>query len=384
MLKLSHHSSKMQIGISVLSVEGLSHWSNGIRQNALFLGQLMRALPFVSRVFMLETGSVQLAQGREHFEKLGLVYARPEEVIDDIDLAIEMVGAYPISFKRLLRARGKKVVYLCCGQPYAALAEDCIFERPGDPIEMSDIDQIWLLPKDRGLIPLMRTIYRCPVFVAPYLWSPYFIEDRISEVAQHDFEYGYQGRTMQPEDSGFRVAIFEPNISVVKTSVVPMLACDMAYRQQPEALQFMNVLCADHLVNHPTMLYLGNSLDLVRHHRAVFLGRHDVVGFMSQHANAVVAHQWENEQNYSYLDVLYGQYPLIHNSEWLWREFGAGYYYPDFDAGLAGEQIVQAWQRHDQQLDDYKAKAQRAIHSLSPLNPNNIGQMAEIIQGLYA
>jgi hypothetical protein len=112
-------------------------------------------------------------------------------------------------------------------------------------------------------------------------------------------------------------------VSVVKCSNIPMLVCDEAFRADPEQVDFMHVLNTLHLKDHPTLLYLANSLDLVKQQKAVFQGRHDFAGYMVQHANAVVAHQWQNDQNYNYLDALYGNYPLIHNSPWLrMRVFG--------------------------------------------------------------
>ena len=126
------------------------------------------------------------------------------------------------------------------------------------------------------------------------------------------------------------MAIFEPNISVVKTCNIAMLVCDEASRAEPGSVTAMHVLNTLHLKDHPTMLYLANSLDMVRQHRAVFHGRHDFVGFMVQHADAVVSHQWQNDQNYSYLDALYGDYPLVHNSPWLRR---CGLFLPGFRRG---------------------------------------------------
>jgi Protein of unknown function (DUF2827) len=374
----------MKIGISVLSIQGMSHWSNGIRQNAVFLAQLLKCLPFVEKVWMLETGLPEVALGLEHFNKLGLGYATPAEVCDDIDLAIELVGVLPLEWKRLIRARGKKVIYLCCGQPFAALAEALIFKSSPPVIEVREIDQIWVLPKDRSFLPLMRQAHRCPVDVAPYLWSPYFVEDRIAEVSLTGAEFGYRSRQMLSTDTGLRLAILEPNISVLKSCTIPMLACDLAYRQEPRSVEFMNVLCAEHMVKHPTLLHMGNATDLVRDHKAVFLGRFDVVGFMAQHANAIVSHQWQNDQNYSYLDALYGNYPLIHNSPWLWNEFQAGYYYPEFNAIEAGRQIVEAWRHHDTNRTTYHQRSQRLFESVSPLNARNQAQYAQLIQSVMS
>jgi hypothetical protein len=153
-----------------------------------------------------------------------------------------------------------------------------------------------------------------------------------------------------------------------------MLICDGAYRADPAAVTSMQVLNTLHIKDHPTMLYLANSLDIVRQHKAVFHGRHDFAGFMVQFADAVVSHQWQNDQNYSYLDALYGNYPLVHNSPWL-RD--AGYYYPDFDIATGAAQLLQAVRNHDRQLGDYRARSQRVFDAVDPLNPANVDGYAQ-------
>lgn len=95
---------------------------------------------------------------------------------------------------------------------------------------------------------------------------------------------------------------------------------------------------------------------------------------MVQHADAVVSHQWQNDQNYSYLDALYGNYPLVHNSPWL-RD--AGYYYPGFEVGAGVEQLLNAARHHDAQLDDYRARSQRVFDALDPLASANVEGYAQ-------
>ena len=77
----------------------------------------------------------------------------------------------------------------------------------------------------------------------------------------------------------------------------------------------------------------------------------------------------ENGQNYLYYDVLYGGYPLIHNSTLIGD---AGYYYPDFDSAAGGRALLEAWLHHDERLDDYRAKAGRLPQSVSIDNPANL------------
>ena len=47
----------MRIGISTLSTADQNIWSAGITQNALFLAKLLRKIPFVRDVVLLDVGS---------------------------------------------------------------------------------------------------------------------------------------------------------------------------------------------------------------------------------------------------------------------------------------------------------------------------------------
>ena len=66
--------------------------------------------------------------------------------------------------------------------------------------------------------------------------------------------------------------------------------------------------------------------------------------FIANHCDAIVTHHWENGLNYLYYEVLFGGYPLIHNSEFL-RDYG--YYYKDFDAeSSAADALLQGVRRN--------------------------------------
>ncbi len=67
--------------------------------------------------------------------------------------------------------------------------------------------------------------------------------------------------------------------------------------------------------------------------------------------------------------MLLGDYPLIHNSEFL-RDYG--YYYPAFAADEGGRALIDAFARHDQQLEAYSAKNKALIARLAPTHPANI------------
>jgi hypothetical protein len=373
----------MRIGISVITHASQNIWSNGLGQNVIFLAQLLKRVPFVRSVLLIDCGDQGAMPAQVDLDALGLKIMRAREATDEVDVVIEMGGALDIQWLDLMRARGCKVVYMCCGQPYVSLAENAVFNKPSPTSRPDRCDEVWYLPKDAELAPMLRVIHRCDVHEVPFIWHPQFLEARCSEIAQLGWHYGYVPREpgLDGVRAGLRVAIFEPNISVVKASSIPMLVCDEAYRADRAVLQHMHVLNTLHVKDHPTILHLANSLDIVRQHRATFHGRHDIAGFMVQYADAVVSHQWENNQNYSYLDALHGDYPLIHNSPWL-KSKSVGYYYPDFDTREGGAQLCHAAQRHDEELPDYRARSQSLFRDVDPLAAHNIEHYAARLQHL--
>jgi Protein of unknown function (DUF2827) len=373
----------MRIGISVLTHAGQNIWENGLGQNVIFLAQCLRQIPFVTSVFLINGGDQTTMPPQVDIDKLGLRLLSAAESANQTDVAIEMAGALDVQWLDHLRALGKKVVFLCAGQPFASMAEASVFEKPGFFLRSQRCDEIWFLPKDYvRFAPMMRVLNRCPVLEAPYLWSPQFLDQRISEVKKSGFDFGYQPRAPDAvgQVSAMRVAIFEPNVSVTKVSTIPMLVCDQAYRQASHSVSFMHVLNTLHMKDHPTMLHLANSLDIVKAHKALFQGRHDFAGYMAMNANAVVSHQWANDQNYLYLDALYGDYPLIHNSPWL---KDVGYYYPDFDSNEGAKQLLRAAANHDQGLVDYRQRASRVFKAVDPLSHTNVQHYARLLINLW-
>lgn len=372
----------MRIGISVLTHAGQNIWENGLGQNIVFLAQSLRRLPFVRQVLLIDVGDQDTMPEQVDAPALGLRRMSMREATDEVDLVIEMGGVLDAAWLALLRARGCKAVYYCAGQPFVSLVENAVFDRPGTFLGTGRWDELWLLSKDRELAPFLRTTHRCAVHDVPYLWSPLFLRRRIDEVARQGWHYGWTPRAgLEPAVAGLRVAIFEPNVSVVKTSCIPMLVCDEACRADPASVRMMHVLNTLHRKEHLTLLYLANSLDLVQQHKACFHGRHDIVGFMVQHADAVVSHQWTNDQNYSYLDALYGDYPLVHNSPWL-HGFGAGYYYPGFEAAEGGRQLLLAASEHDARLADQRRAAQAVFAAVDPFADANLQAYAQMLQRL--
>ncbi|KVG41205.1 DUF2827 domain-containing protein [Burkholderia ubonensis] len=354
------------VGISLFARDGQAIWENGIHQNIAYLAMMLKRSDRVGPVYFLNGGDARALPAGLDLDGLDVPLVQPNDVTHALDVVIEMGAQLPVEWLKHMKALGKKRIACFVGHTYSGLAETPIFEKPsGHIFNGAPFDEVWVLEKSQTIdVPLLRTLTRAPVHTIPHIWSPYFLDRRIAALASEGATFGYQ-----PGRAAWRLATLEPNISVVKTCHIPMLACEELYRARPEAVEHLFVVNSMHLKEHPTFLHFANSLDLVRQHKATFEPRIDLPGFMARHADAVISHHWENPQNYLYYDVLYGGYPLIHNSTLLGD---AGYYYPDFDSEAGGRALLDAWQHHDARLDDYRAKADRLLKSVSIDNPANL------------
>jgi hypothetical protein len=78
--------------------------------------------------------------------------------------------------------------------------------------------------------------------------------------------------------------------------------------------------------------------------------------------------------------VLYGDYPLIHNSPWLGD---VGYYYPDFDAHAGADQLLRAVREHDQRITVQRGAARQLFERLAPDAPANVAAYARLLLDLW-
>ncbi|WP_324251751.1 DUF2827 family protein [Burkholderia ambifaria] len=337
-------------------------------QNILFFARLLRGLPFVTDVVLLDCGDQKRLPPDADGLLPGLRLIPPREATDLIDVAVEMGGGLDIEWIDYIRKLGKRVVFLCCGQPYVGLIEPSLFNRGGYFSRAQRCDEIWILSKDRALKPMLEALHRCPAFEVPFLWHPMLVERRIRDVEQAGYRFGYAPKQDDRSVRAMKVAIFEPNISVVKSCVVPMLICDAAYRRCPAGIERLHLLNSAHMVGHPTFDFIIRSLALQSAAKVELQHRHDFVGYMSQFADVVITHQWCNDQNIAYLDALYGGYPLVHNSPWL---EGVGYAYRDFDINAGSEQLIRVATSHDAGHAAYVEAARLFLAGLGPDKPAN-------------
>ncbi len=356
------------VGVTIFIKAGgeLGLFENGLRQNVLFLYQLFRAAPDCARVLLLnhgdgEAGEIPAALGvaREDI-------VRTPDVMGALDYVIVIGAAMDRETVMALKARGCRIVAYKGGNG-AVISMEAIIAKPprADAERYFDhdyYDAVWMTPQHlatyRGWCEM---IYRRPVREAPQIWSPLLVE---ALPAPARARFGFRAPA-----GGWRIGILDPNVTVMKTSHLPMLVCEVAYRLQPAA--FSAIYVTNGWPHRDNAHFSSFTLSLTAARAGVMTLEPRFVGleFLADHCDAVVTHHWENGLNYLYYEVLWGNYPLVHNSGFL-RDHG--YYYPDFDAEAGAEALLTALAEHPQRQAEHAARNRELFERLDPTAPANI------------
>ena len=121
-----------------------------------------------------------------------------------------------------------------------------------------------------------------------------------------------QGRGERPR---WRISVLEPNINVLKTFHLPLMVAEETFRLAPRSDRRVLLFNTRHLAGVAHFDDLTTSPGPVPRGQAVHRGPpRDARRACAPHADAVIVHQWENDLNYLYWDVLWSGHPLIHNS----------------------------------------------------------------------
>ncbi|MBN3778616.1 DUF2827 domain-containing protein [Burkholderia sp. Ac-20345] len=352
----------LRIGITIgLREEGESLWVNGIKQNALYLARMFSQSPRGHRVMLVNTTTVHVTNSLPWDQKTFPTYSFTD-VKDELDVLIELGGQISAEQTAWLRASGTRIVSYCCGPEYVQNMEAMIFSRGDGGIFINEgYDEIWVIPQIvETSWHFFSTLRRKPVRAVPFVWDPMCLEAQASGLPD--------GGTYRPRVGPRRLTVMEPNFDVLKFCLYPMLIADCAFRQIGEEIGYLNVTNSEHLAKYSAMFAsIAHTLDMVRTHRASFLGRFDTPQFLANHSDIVISHQWGLALNYFYFDVCWQGYPLVHNAH-LCRDLG--YFYPDNNIEEGARQLVRAVRHHDESWEAYRKKQRDVIGAYLATNPD--------------
>ena len=361
--------AKLKVGITIAAAQDAQAllWANGLSQNIVYLALLLQRLPIVS-----EVGLVCDVRPHAVADTFGLPVWTLEETVDHCDVVIEL-GLRSLGGELLerLRKRGGKLVSFVAGNVMAFNFETLAHgKNAGEVLVKHQFDAVWLLPQHWHMCRSYCAMTGSPnVHQIPVLWDPVFLNHTATLLRKNIF-------WREPEGGKYTLGCFDPNINVLKTFHLPLLVTEEAYRIDKNPIEKLLLFSTLRLKESRHVTEMILATDIGKDGRISLEDRHALVRVMGSDVHAVVTHQWENNRNYLYYEVLYLGWPLIHNVPSL---EGAGYYYRDFDPRDGGRALQEALQGHPAIRIEQRDAIREALWSVSIDNPANQDRYSELL-----
>jgi hypothetical protein len=379
----------LKIGIT-LSLESLSEsiWTNGIRQNVLMLAHLLKQSKNNYQVCILNTKKIEEEEKLKkapHFEDLDIFYFNDKYL--ELDLIIMMGSQVHESYIKKFKELGnKKYIAYKCGNNYILHVEKVLFDENVDrymEVE-SCFDELWYIPQQHETNSgFYRTLYRTNAIMVPFIWHHKFLLDAVTEV-EKGFKSGKYKKDWKyvPFKSEKTLGVMEPNLNIVKYSMIPTLIAEESYRTEigKEKIESIMITNAEKLKTNFEFMGILKTFDLFKDRKIFAEARYQTAYVLTQYFDVLICHQVLNPLNYLYLDAAFLGYPVIHNAN-LCKDLG--YYYEAADTKKGSELLNYVLTEHDNNLDEYDQRNDKVLQRYHADNEDLIETYDKLIDNLY-
>jgi len=386
--------SKTKIGITFHLPDSL--FSNGNNQNALYFGELLLNIGY-DCYFIIEKMEKVNDQVRKNFfysDKFKL--AKYNEIFyDDYDIIFTFGFDIPIENVKILKYMKTKIVKYLCGNKYFMDSEKILYDQHKSSKDINYIrkselkdnqklyDQLWIIPQMINTNKYYyQLLYRSESIEVPFIWSDSSIKlSCLTENIENENELLYKVKNKENK----KIAVFEPNISMMKWCLPALLVCENYYRENKNIgnVYLTNALNMGNNINTFNIDGLNSivkNLDLFDDKKISIESRHVTLIFMKKHADIAVSHQMENPLNYLYFDLAWMGWPIIHNAH-LCRDIG--YYYDGFNYEMGGKALSDAILNHDSNIDNYIKSNRKNMDKYLPRNKELQNKYKILIENLF-
>jgi len=359
----------MNIGITIsLGKERESLWINDIKLNALYLLKALKEIGY--NAYLLNASEVQAPYEEKVVWDVNQfpIYDYKEKAVDT-DLMIWLGATYSdiniLDFKKT--GTNKKVIKYVCDNNYMNDLEAAMFNSGPEATGYNqELDEVWYVPQQEELNrEYYRVLHNLPVNKVrpvPFIWDPMFLD--LASQKYNNSEVIERGLPVPVYKAGKsnvekQLACFESNIGVQKWHINNLLIAE-DYLSIGGEFQKLNILCGGDIIKN------NYYASVIKHTRMFnedpiklnYLPRLGAIDALAQFADVVLAHQHTNPLNYSYLDALYLQFPLVHNAPMI---KDAGYYYHGNNIGSGARQLKLAIEKHDENMEAYNENSERVL-----------------------
>src|SRR6056300_569555 len=234
-------------------------WINGIKQNAIFLANAL--IHVGHKVTLLDTSS-----NVEAFDDTGKVtkvmwdynqfpvykYSKVARECDVLIMLGTTLEGHTLRYFKQPSEINKRIIKYMCGNNYVIDMERSIFETSASNQRTawkSDglIDECWYVPQqgyqNHEYYRVLMGLEHDKVKPVPFVWDPMFIDQIESLYDRNKNVPIYQPK----ENSEKKLCNFEPNMNVVKYSMIPLLIIEDAYVNHNIDYKFTTLISGDRL-----------------------------------------------------------------------------------------------------------------------------------------
>lgn len=369
----------MKIGITLDM--STAFWASGMQQHITFLYDLFKRIGHECHYIVKEK-----PKNKIHFKHTGMLFTDlMEDGNEKFDLLIIAGYDIPANAVKKLKQRNEKlkVIVAHFGHKLNIDTFNTIFSTryPNKHYELNpksfgkDIDQIWILPHHESGKEYIKTYYgNDNVITTPMIWEPSFVQEEINKLKNKNLSPFFK------KEFSKKVCIFEPNINMLKTCMVPLMICERLEFRKPNNIESINVFCAERIRERKYFEAFVKRLDILQKKDfCYFNNRWSSLDALSKFGSVIVSHQEDNQYNYANFEQLYMGLPLIHNCPDL---CDIGYYYEKHDILGGSNQLYSAMINHEEVQDQYTQQAREKLKEFSPFETKTINIFSKIIDDI--
>lgn len=360
---LSHPLQRQAIVLATNNVNDESLFHNGLTQNIIVFYDLFESMGYKSYLF--QHGDV--AENRKQFLHNYDIISSNQIMSSGtvIKAFIEIGMSIDSATRAYLRSTGAQIIKIYLGNIINIDIENIqnftsiMFSHH----VVGEIDQVWVSPHYKQHVDYAAVLNQTEIKnsnIAPYVWDPCFIT-----------QYGTKDTIEWAAPADWRnqdIVIMDPNISFQKCYFYSLLLCEAFSKKYPEWQGKVQIINGDKIkIDANSFNFVLPSLTLYKKNRIVLHGRKNIHTILRDHrSSCFITHQWNNDFNYMTLELLYCNYPVLHNSEG-WDKFGYVYSINKWDEAI--ETMYNAFKNHKYNMNIYKTHAANLIWTHSIHNP---------------
>lgn len=351
------------IKIAITCRDESSIWSNGLDQNIYFFLLMFREMGY----------SVDLVSEIENAGKLldePIKYLTLKNILN-YDLVIEIAHVISEDLTNFFNSKGRPIVSVKLGNSYFIDLEN-IIHNPEDSSRLGTIApyrcrEIWISPHFEKNKDYFELLGRTKVEVCPYIWDPCILEMQKNKP-----------KNLPTEMSLKKVGIVEPNLNIIKNLITPLIICELAYNKNESLIEEIYCFNSKKFENKKIFIDFIKCLDVHNNKISSYENRismHKM--FSTDLCGTILSHQIYNELNYVYLETIYYNRLLVHNSPMI---KDAGYFYNESDAYEGAEQLKRGIKDfyNEKQIKENR----KYLELFSKNNKKNKERYKELIEGV--